>query len=83
MGWNRIVPVLGSANGTTVVIKYPVIKHILGRMLCIGPEKHFRESGIIWAIFGLQKQIEPEVFWYRLGWIWLWAGVLGRAGSQD
>jgi hypothetical protein len=55
-----------------VVIKYPVISIELGRMLCIGPEKHFRESGIIWAIFGLQKQKLERAFWYHLGLVWLW-----------
>jgi hypothetical protein len=36
----------------------------LGLFSDIGTEKHFRESGIIWAIFGLQKQMVERGFWH-------------------
>jgi hypothetical protein len=54
---------------------------MLGWKWYIGLEKYFREFGIVWAGFGLQKQISERGLWYRLGWIWYWAGVLGRAGT--
>ena len=36
------------------------------------PEKHFLYFGIVWAGFGLQKQIQPEGSWYILGLVWYW-----------
>jgi hypothetical protein len=44
----------------------------LGLFSDTGPEKHFRESGIIWAIFGLQKQMGGKAF----GFDWAWFGIV-------
>jgi hypothetical protein len=48
---------------------------------CIGPEKHFREFGIVWAGFGLQKQILDPGF--GIGWagFGIGLGFSGRAGT--
>jgi hypothetical protein len=37
---------------------------------CIGPEKHFRESGINRALFGLQKQNKSWAVAIELGLVW-------------
>ena len=42
---------------------------MLGLFRHIGPEKHFRESGINRQVFGLQKQIRRGI-WYYLGLYW-------------
>ena len=45
----------------------------LGLFSDIGPEKHFRESGINQHCFGLQKQMCKRAF----GFDWAWFGIVG------